>query len=174
MVHPLLTVVHPPSCAGTREWGIWRVDPGPRGVRLGDYPRLLDQSGGTAPAGWQFDTKDWWLEEHGLRTEKPDFPLPPGRYRVTGGREVTTTLTVHDDERWELADGATLYDVTHLPCRAARYRPSEGGDGSPATADAGQFPVTPGGPMPPVRGCDKQVRELERGRTPADATCADL
>jgi hypothetical protein len=34
---------------------------------------------------------------------------------------VTTTLTIHADERWELADGATLYDVTHLPCRAARY-----------------------------------------------------
>ena len=101
---------------GTSSWGIWRVDPGPRGVRLGDYPRL-DRSGGKAPAGWQFDKGDWWLEEHGLIMEKPDFPLPPGKYEVTGGREVTTILTVHEDERWELADGAKLYDVTHLPCR---------------------------------------------------------
>ena len=156
---------------GTSSWGIWRVDPGPRGVRLGDYPRL-DRSGGKAPAGWQFDKGDWWLEEHGLIMEKPDFPLPPGKYEVTGGREVTTILTVHEDERWELADGAKLYDVTHLPCRAARYKPSEDGDGSPATADSGQFPVTPGGPMPPVRGCDKQVCTRIRAslRPAADAT----
>ena len=29
-----------------------------------------------------------------------------GKYLVTGGREVTTTLTVHADGKWELADGA--------------------------------------------------------------------
>ena len=160
---------------GTSAWGIWRVDPGPRGVRLGDY-RRLDQSGGKAPAGWQFDKGDWWLEEHGLIMEKPDFPLPPGKYQVTGGREVTTILTVHEDERWELADGAKLYDVTHLPCRAARYKPSEGGDGSPATADPGQFPVRPGGAMPPVEGCDKQVRIRKTIRLAAESgrTCAHL
>ena len=156
---------------GTSAWGIWRVDPGPRGVRLGDYPRL---SGGKAPAGWQFDKSDWWLEEHGLIMEKPDFPLPPGKYEVTGGREVTTILTVHEDERWELTDGAKLYDVTHLPCRAARYKPSEDGDGSPATADSGQFPVTPGGPMPPVRGCDKQVCRASFASQHRRDACADL
>jgi len=37
-------------------------------------------------------------------------------------------LTIHPkdkdgNERWELADGATLYDVTHLGCRSARYTP---------------------------------------------------
>ncbi len=39
-------------------------------------------------------------------------------------------LTVHPkdkdgNQRWELADGATLYDVTHLGCRSARYRPAK-------------------------------------------------
>ena len=75
-----------------------------------DYPRL-DQAGSKAPAGWQFNKGDWWLEEHGLIMEKPDFPLPPGKYMVTGGRGVTTTLTIlrpSRRERWELADGAKL------------------------------------------------------------------
>ena len=80
-----------------------------------------------------------------------------GVLSIAVGREVTSVLTVHPDQRWELAGGAKLYDVTHLPCRAARYTPAAGGgDGSPATARASDFPVTPGGPMPPVAGCDKQ------------------
>ncbi|MFO0701061.1 MAG: hypothetical protein U0236_17705 [Nitrospira sp.] len=29
----------------------------------------------------------------------------------------------HGDRRWELDQGATLYDVTHLACRSARYTP---------------------------------------------------
>ena len=72
--------------------------------------------------------------------EKPDFPLPAGKYVVTGerdenvmkdgeqndefpgGRETTTLLTVGAEGQWSLADGATLHDVTHLPCRSARYK----------------------------------------------------
>ena len=76
--------------------------------------------------------------------------VPARRYAVTGDRELTTVLTVHDDGKWELAKG-TLYDVTHLPCRAAKYT-----NGSPANARASDFPVTPGGAMPPVSGCQKQ------------------
>ena len=45
----------------------------------------------------------------------------------------------------------TLYDVTHLPCRAARYR-----GGSPANANRADFPVTPGAPMPEIKGSTKQ------------------
>ena len=63
---------------------------------------------------------------------------------------MTTTLTVHADGRWELADGATLYEVTHLPCRAARYT-----GGSPANAKQTDFPVTPGAAMPVVPGSEK-------------------
>lgn len=149
------------SGGGAQEWGLWRVDPGPRGVRLSAYERLK-ANGGVAPANWRFDGDDWWLEENGLIMEKPDFPLPPGKYVVTGDREVTTVLTVHPadaagDRRWELANGATLYDVTHLRCRSARYTSTAGGGScSPARARQSDFPVTPGAAMPPVEGCAKQ------------------
>jgi hypothetical protein len=142
-------------------WGLWRVDPGPRGVRLDHYERLM-AAGGVAPAQWKFDSSDWWLEEHGLIMEAPDFPLPAGRYVVTGGREVTTVLTVDTkakdgSQRWALDDAATIYDVTHLRCRSARYTPATSGNAcSPTKASAAAFPVAPGATMPPVEGCNKQ------------------
>jgi hypothetical protein len=58
--------------------------------------------------------------------------------------------------RWELEDGATIYDVTHLRCRSARYTPASGNSCSPAKAQMSAFPVAPGGVMPPVEGCNKQ------------------
>src|SRR5690606_22943535 len=58
-------------------WGIWRLDPGPRGVELNRYDRL--KASGVAPAGWNFDGNEWWLEEHGLIMEPPEFPLPAGK-----------------------------------------------------------------------------------------------
>lgn len=136
-----------------KEWGIWTVDPGPRGVLLKDYAQL-ETNLGHAPAGWIFSKNDWWLEEHGLIMEAPYFPLAPGRYLVTGGRLVTTVLEVGTNGQWSLENG-TLYDVTHLPCRSARYKPN-GGQGSPATAKLSDFPVMPGAVMPSVEGCDKQ------------------
>ncbi|MFM9844043.1 MAG: hypothetical protein ACKVOI_13845 [Dongiaceae bacterium] len=147
--------------AGAESWGLWRLDPGPRGVELSSY-ETLKAEGGTAPAQWQFDGADWWLEEHGLIMEQPEFPLPPGRYVVTGGRAATAVLTVHPKgndgvQHWELDRGATLYDVTHLRCRSARYTPAASGNScSPAKAQMASFPVAPGGPMPPVEGCNKQ------------------
>jgi hypothetical protein len=149
------------SGSGAQSWGLWPLDPGPRGVRLNSYKRLKD-AGGVAPARWKFDDTDWWLEEHGLIMEQPTFPLPPGKYVVTGGRAVTAVLTIHPpdrhgDSRWELDKEATLYDVTHLACRSARYTPAEvGGSCSPANARQTAFPVAPGGAMPPVAGCTKQ------------------
>jgi len=140
------------SGTGAQLWGLWRLDPGPRGVALGSYGKLK-ANGGTAPARWKFDSADWWLEEHGLIMEQPDTPMPPGRYVVTGAREVTTILTVEPSGAWRLDDGAKLFDVTHLPCRSARYT---GEACSPDRADQSKFPVTPGGPMPPVEGCSKQ------------------
>ena len=144
-----------------QSWGLWRQDPGPRGVSLDRYDRLK-VAGGVAPAQWQFESTDWWLEEHGLIMEQPEFPLPPGKYLVTGAREVTTALTVHPIEgngtqRWEFDDGATIYDVTHLRCSSARYTPATSESScSPAKAQMSAFPVTPGSPMPPVEGCNKQ------------------
>jgi hypothetical protein len=147
---------------GAQSWGLWKLDPGPRGVKLDRYERLK-AAGGIAPARWKFDSADWWLEEHGLIMEQPDFPLPPGKYLVTGDRSVTTVLTVHPkdkngNQRWELGDGATLHDVTHLACRSARYTPQPANRNacSPASARQASFPVAPGAAMPPVDGCHKQ------------------
>ena len=146
---------------GAQSWGLWRLDPGPRGVWLNNYEQL-EAAGGVTPAQWKFDSTDWWLEENGLIMEEPDFPLPPGKYMVTGGREVTTMLTVHHTDkdgnrRWQLDRGANLYDVTHLRCRSARYTPVAGDNScSPARANKAAFPVTPGGLMPAVEGCNKQ------------------
>ena len=145
---------------GAESWGIWRLDPGPRGVRLGSYQALLAH-GGKAPSDWQFDASDWWLEEHGLIMEKPQFPMPPGKYLVTGNREAQTVLTVFPKDadgkqRWELADGVTVYDVTHLRCRSARYTPAADKMCSPAAVNENGFPVEPGAAMPPVENCSKQ------------------
>jgi len=150
------------SGTGAQLWGVWQLDPGPRGVRLDAYERLKS-AGGVAPAQWKFDSADWWLEEHGLIMERPVFPLPAGKYVVTGDREVTTVLTVHPKDKegavhWELADGATIYDVTHLACRSARYTPaaSDRPSCSPDKVSRSAFPVPPGATMPSVDGCRKQ------------------
>lgn len=149
------------SGTGAEAWGLWRVDPGPRGVWLAKYEQLK-AAGGVAPAKWQFDNKDWWVEEHGLIMEKPDFPVPPGKYIVTGGREAVSMLTVFPADndgaqRWELSNDTKLYDVTHLPCRSARYSPkTDDGSCTPAKAELSAFPVSPGAPMPPIEGCIKQ------------------
>lgn len=148
------------SGKGAQSWGYWDKDPGPRACKLERYPQL--KATGVAPAQWKFDASDWWLEEHGLIMEKPTFPLAAGKYLVTGDRDVVSVLTVHPkdkdgNQRWELADGATLYDVTHLGCRAARYRPAKAADAcSPAKAPTKGFPVNPETAMPVVSGCHKQ------------------
>ena len=150
------------SGSGAQTWGLWPVDPGPRGVRLSQYGQLL-QAGGVAPAGWTFNARDWWLEEHGLIMEPPTFPAAVGTYLVTGERTVTAVLTIHPPDRdgvarWELADQATLHDVTHLGCRAARYKPMAAGGATcaPSSAPREAFPVEPGAAMPPVHGCAHQ------------------
>src|SRR5688572_27951714 len=125
---------------------MWPLDPGPRGVELISYD-LLHAAGGVARARWKFDRTDWWVEEVGLITEQPIFPLPPVKYLLTGALEVTAVLTIHaddktDDRRWELDNGVELYDVTHLACRSARYTPADiGGSCSPENAQKTAFPV---------------------------------
>ena len=142
-------------------WGFWTVDPGPRGVWVKDYPALL-ANGGKAPSGWQFNPAGWWVEEHGLIMEAPSFPLPAGKYVVTGGREVTSVLTVQPvdasgKQGWSLADGATIYDVTHLHCRAAVYTPAATGQScTPDKTPTQVFPMSPGIAMPAVEGCSKR------------------
>ena len=153
------------SGTGAETWGLWPVDPGPRGIMLKNYDRLSKANGnarGVNGADWKFDTHDWWLEEHGLIMEAPD-PLPltkgPGtdsvRYVVTGDRQVTTVLTVEKSGKWSLEKG-TLYDVTHLPCRSARYTGDGASSCSPTAASQKDFPVRPGAAMPAVGSCAKQ------------------
>jgi len=148
------------SGTGAQTWGIWEKDPGPRGVWLRFFG-LLKATGGYAPALWKFDPDDWWLDENGLIMEKPSFPLAPGKYLVTGNREAVAELTIYPndesgDRKWELTEGINLYDVTHLPCRSARFRPStDGSICTPANALIPAFPITPGTAMPPVSGCRK-------------------
>merc|ERR1712050_685902 len=90
--------------------------------------------------------------------EKPDFPIPSGKYMLAwlngakAGQNAVLTVT---GDAWELGGGATLYDVTHLPCRSARYTPTAA-RASPANARRSDFPVTPGAKMPSVEGCSKQ------------------
>lgn len=142
-------------------WGLWAVDPGPRGVWVSAYDELISNAG-VAPEGWQFDETAWWLEEHGLIMEAPSFPLPPGRYVVTGGREVTSILTVEPadaegKQAWSLAGGATVYDVTHLRCRAALYTAQSTGQScTPDKTPTHVFPMSPGVAMPAVDGCTKR------------------
>jgi hypothetical protein len=80
------------SGSGAQDWGLWRKDPGPRGVRLAGCVPTATASrpsatrrnrsqrlakAGKADAGWTFDAKDWWLEEHGA--SKPPRARPVGR-----------------------------------------------------------------------------------------------
>ena len=139
-------------------WGLWAIDPGPRGVRLTAYPDLAANG---APDGWQFDPRGWWLEEHGLIMESPSFPLPAGQYVVTGGRSVTSVLTVGKadaagHQRWSLAEGATIHDVTHFGCRAALYTAKDGQSCTPDKAPQSAFPMSQGTVMPGVEGCSKR------------------
>lgn len=142
-------------------WGLWAIDPGPRGVNIEDYANLTVNAD-VAPDGWKFDRAAWWLEEHGLIMEAPTFPLPAGDYVVTGGRQATAVLTIEKPDAtgkqaWRLADAASIYDVTHLGCRAALYTKKETGKAcTPDKAPMSVFPMTPGTIMPAVEGCSKQ------------------
>ena len=149
------------SGIGAETWGIWRKDPGPRGVWLKDY-QLIKSMGGYTPTQWQLDDNDWWVDENGILMESPEFPIGPGKYLVTGDREVTTMLTIYPKEtdgsqRWELDDDAKLFDVTHLPCRSARYIPETvAGTCLPTSMPRVAFPISPGGTLPEVQNCNKQ------------------
>jgi hypothetical protein len=156
-----------------QSWGLWTLDPGPRGVSLSEYSNLMssikrDEPIQT-PSGWTLDTSEFWLEEHGLIMEPPVFPMPSGKYIVTGGRQTTAILNIDTQGNWELINtksdngggvpAVKLYDVTHLPCRAARYKDEMSNDTSTSKSieriNPRDFPVKPGALMPDVHGCSK-------------------
>ena len=112
-------------------------------------------------AGWRFDVDDWWLDENGILMKHPDFPMPPGIYLVSNGEDKAGLLTVEEpDERggqaWSLSRETTIADVTHGPCRSARYTPlGEFGSCSPADVDQSIFPLQLGDQPPEVPGCHR-------------------
>jgi len=113
---------------GAQSWGLWSQDPGPRGCKLDRYDQLK-AAGGVAPSQWKFDAADWWLEEHGLIMEKPTFPLPAGKYLVTGDRTVTSVLTIHPRTRTATSGGnsptarpSTMSPISHAAPHATRRR----------------------------------------------------
>ncbi|MEM7240779.1 MAG: hypothetical protein AAF429_01205 [Pseudomonadota bacterium] len=145
---------------GAETWGIWYGDPATRSVWLSMYP-LIRQMGGFTPANWRIEEDDWWLDENGLIMQPPNFPIPAGKYLVTGDREVTTILTIEKPDesgnmKWSLKEGM-IYDVTHLPCRSSRYTPLNGsGTCLPDQADKRMFPIPVGYPLPSLEACHKQ------------------
>ena len=146
---------------GAETWGLWKIDPGPIGVWLRFY-QLLQKAGNIAPSGWRFDIDDWWLDENGLIMKAPEFPMPAGEFYVTNGEENISLLTVEkpDEEgkqAWSLSDGKTIAEVTHGPCRSARYTPKESsGTCSPKNANRMVFPLKPGEAPPYVQGCNRK------------------
>lgn len=149
------------SGSSAETWGIWKVDPGPIGVWLRFY-QALQKAGNIAPAGWRFDIDDWWLDENGLIMKAPEFPIPAGQYYVTNGEEHVSLLTVESPDSqgkqaWSLSDGKTISNVTHGPCRSARYTPTGVSETcSPKYVDLSAFPLKPGEAPPLVDGCDRK------------------
>tara|TARA_B110000208_G_scaffold42957_1_gene56799 strand:- start:14513 stop:15157 length:645 start_codon:yes stop_codon:yes gene_type:complete len=149
------------SGTGAETWGLWRIDPGPIGVWLRFY-QLLQKAGNIAPAGWRFDINDWWLDENGLIMKAPEFPMPAGKYYVTNGEDQISLLTVEQPDNdgkqaWSLSDDKTIANVTHGPCRSARYTPTgTAGTCSPKNASLEVFPLKPGESPPLVSGCDRK------------------
>lgn len=146
---------------GAETWGLWREDPGPIGVYLLFY-QTLQKAANIAPSGWRFTIDDWWLDENGLIMKAPEFPMPAGEYYVTNGLDQASLLTVEKPDAdgkqaWSLSDDKTIDDVTHGPCRSARYTP-EGASGtcSPEDANRNVFPLKPGETPPPVQGCNRK------------------
>lgn len=127
-------------------------------MRLRDYERIMATESAERPS-W-LDSKDFFLDENAIIMPQPEFPMPPGKYLVTGARSTTTGLTIDAEGNWKLDEGK-LFDVTHLPCRAARYRTTTTAEdskaGSPMTVRKGDFPVMPGGIMPDVLGTNKEI-----------------
>ena len=149
------------SGTGAETWGLWKEDPGPIGVWLRLY-QTLQKAGNFAPAGWRFDIDDWWLDENGLIMKAPEFPIPAGQYFITNGEEHFSLLTIEDPDAegkqsWSLSDDKKLANVTHGPCRSARYTPEgESGTCSPEYADRYAFPLKPRESPPLVSGCTRK------------------
>ncbi len=103
------------------------------------------------------------LDENGLIMRAPDFPISAGQYYVTNGEDQIALLTIEAPDKdgkqaWSLSDGKTIKDVTHGPCRSARYTPmGASGTCTPEKADLADFPLKPGEEVPPIEMCNRQI-----------------
>ena len=69
------------SGSGAQLWGLWALDPGPRGVRLSSF-KQLEEGGGVAPARWK-------------------IPKIPHRL-VAGGTRPHNGAAEHSDPSWQI------------------------------------------------------------------------
>ena len=124
---------------------------------------IAEESWQYRTSGWRFDIDDWWLDENGLIMRAPDFPISAGQYYVTNGENQIALLTIEAPDKdgkqaWSLSDGKTIKDVTHGPCRSARYTPmGASGTCTPEKADLADFPLKPGEEVPPIEMCNRQI-----------------
>ncbi|MEM6987666.1 MAG: hypothetical protein AAF499_14135 [Pseudomonadota bacterium] len=95
--------------------------------------------------------------------KSPEFPMPAGEYVVSNGVSNISLLRVDEpaaagEQSWSLSDSMTIADVTHGPCRSARYRPRQtSGQCSPENAPQTVFPLGPGEQPPSVQYCDRKI-----------------
>ena len=109
---------------GAKNWGVWERDPGPRGIPFDQFSTFASSTTShteLAPAGWEINSKDFWLEEHGIWMETPlPSNLQPGQHLVTGGRSRTSVLTIYPtgnkgEKRWSLDGGVShIYHAVAL------------------------------------------------------------
>ena len=93
----------------------------------------------------------------------PEYPISAGQYHVTNGENHISPLTNDTPDKdgkqdWSLSDGKTRKDVTHGPCRSARYT-SVGASGTctPEKANLSDFPLAPGVDVPAIGMCNRQI-----------------
>src|SRR5215467_12985591 len=67
------------SGSGAQSWGLWPLDPGPRGVELNSYQRLKDPGAVAAPHRTVKAT-DWSREEQGYTTEERNGAIAPRKH----------------------------------------------------------------------------------------------
>ena len=115
-------------------YGVTFAGVGPR--VCGGAPLLIKQKRSGSPPCWPPTLQRYYVA---------NYPIT-NRYTIL--RYVRMCYLFYS--KWR--SRGTLYTVTHLPCRSARYTGAPS-DFAPSTVEAQRFPVPPGAAMPPLSGC---------------------